>query len=177
MQENRDTTRIPYTAAERTAFRQPPVSHAQNTPLTQAAGWDDYTPIRGGQAALLAPEGSVLNQIRVVPNPLYFGGSNDRNGGFVRFPDFQDKISFRGLPGACRIDIYTELGEQLATLENTSGSGSVDWNLATKFGQPVVSGVYVAVITATRDYDGDQPGRDGTFRNGDQVIRKFVIIR
>src|SRR5690606_496392 len=52
MQENRDTTRIPYTAAERTAFRQPPVSHAQNTPLTQAAGWDDYTPIRGGQAAL-----------------------------------------------------------------------------------------------------------------------------
>ena len=129
------------------------------------------------QAALLAPEGSVLNQIRVVPNPLYFGGSNDRNGGFVRFPDFQDKISFRGLPGACRIDIYTELGEQLATLENTSGSGSIDWNLATKYGQPVVSGVYVAVITATRDYDSDEPGRDGTFRNGDQVIRKFVIIR
>ncbi len=102
--------------------------------------------------------GTSLDQVRIVPNP--FKLSADAN---IRFPDQTDKLAFFDIPGRCRIDIYSELGELVDTIEHVDGSGDDFWDHTTSSRQVVVSGLYVAVIT---DLD-----------TGDRVVKKFVIIR
>ncbi|MEO8230639.1 MAG: hypothetical protein ABI638_00005, partial [Ignavibacteriota bacterium] len=67
------------------------------------------------------------------------------------------------IPGRCDIDIYTELGELIKTIEHTDGSGDQAWDSLTSSGQIVVSGIYIAVID----------NKD----TGEKKIVKFVIIR
>ena len=83
--------------------------------------------------------------------------------------DIQDRIGFLNLPGLCRIDIYTELGEKVVTLDHTNGSGDEYWNGVTSFGQVVASGVYLAIVTVT----GDTPG----YTTGQTSMLKFTVIR
>ncbi len=75
----------------------------------------------------------------------------------------RNKISFDRLSGVCKIEIFTELGELIRTIEHDNGSGSDDWDLRTSSNQLVVSGIYIAVVT------------DGF--TGDREIVKFSIIR
>lgn len=109
-------------------------------------------------AMLTRPPGPDLASIRVVPNPYILDA--DEN---IRWPDQQDKIAFLNIPGQCTIEIYTEIGERIYTIEHTNGSGDAYWDLTTSSRQVVVSGLYLAVI---RDQE-----------SGNQVLKKFVVIR
>lgn len=112
-----------------------------------------YTP-----AYLQRAPGANLDAARVVPNPYDLG--SDPN---VRFPDVQDRIAFLDIPGNATIEIYTEMGERIYTIEHTNGSGDAFWDLTTSSNQLVASGIYLAVI---QDRD-----------TGERAILKFVIIR
>lgn len=99
----------------------------------------------------------TVQDARIVPNPVNLGS---RNG--VRFAQ-EDRVAFFNIPPECTIKIFTEIGELVKTIEHTDGSGDELWNLTTDSRQLLVSGIYLAVIT------------DNT--NGEEVIRKFVVIR
>jgi hypothetical protein len=111
-------------------------------------------------ATLQRQAGEKLSDIRIVPNPYNISAK-----GSVRFPGTidEDKIAFYNIPGECTIQIYTELGELVKTIEHTNGSGDEYWYSVTSSNQLVVSGIYVALI---RDH-----------KTGEKHIAKFVIIR
>ncbi|MCX6152182.1 MAG: hypothetical protein NTX22_16775 [Ignavibacteriales bacterium] len=112
-------------------------------------------------ANLKRQAGTSLSQIRVVPNPFHLSSSiNDR----LRFSDLErDKLAFYNIPGVCTIKIYTELGELIATIEHTDGSGDAYWYSNTSSNQIVAPGVYIAIV------------EDKT--TGEREIIKFVIVR
>lgn len=112
-------------------------------------------------ANLLRPGKTGLEAIRVVPNPyivksrrLQFG---DPLTGFDR-----DRIAFLGLPGECTIRVFTERGELIWEKEHNNGSGDEYWNSQTKYGQMIVSGIYI-VHFQTPD--------------GKSTIRKLIVVR
>ncbi|MGH7495469.1 MAG: hypothetical protein ACREOO_24180 [bacterium] len=108
---------------------------------------------------LKRPPGETPSQIRVVPNPFSLGADQDR----LRFPDERDRIAFFDIPGQCSIQIFTENGELVNTIEHTDGTGDAYWNAVTSSNQIIVSGIYLAVIT------------DKT--TGQRHIAKFVVVR
>lgn len=110
-------------------------------------------------ATLKRPAGTSLSQIRVVPNPFSLGADPNR----LRFPNEPDKIGFFNIPGKCTINIYTENGELINTIEHYDDTGDAYWNCTTSSNQIVVSGIYIAVVTDER--------------TGNSQIVKFVIIR
>ncbi len=122
-------------------------------------------------ARLQRPQGERLDDVRVVPNPYYIGSSQG-----VRFPDQTDKLAFFNIPGFCRIEIYTELGELVDTIEHTDGSGDDFWDHTTSSRQVVASGLYIAVITVTQDIEDPATGAL-LYQAGEQAFRKFVVIR
>ena len=70
--------------------------------------------------------GNVLDSIRIVPNPYTLGsdaGAATTDPNQLRFPGEKDKIAFFNIPGNCKIRIFTELGEQIAEIDHTNGSG------------------------------------------------------
>jgi hypothetical protein len=111
-------------------------------------------------ATLQRQAGERLSDIRIVPNPYNISAK-----GSVRFPGTidEDKLAFYNIPGECTIQIYTELGELIKTIEHTNGSGDEYWYSVTSSNQLIVSGIYVALI---RDH-----------KTGEKHIAKFVIIR
>ncbi len=110
-------------------------------------------------ANLKRPEGSSLDEIRIVPNPFSLGADPNR----LRFPGEPDKIGFFNIPGECTIQIFTESGELIKTIEHKDGSGDAYWNCTTSSDQIIVSGVYIAVVSDTR--------------NRQRKIVKFVVVR
>lgn len=101
--------------------------------------------------------GDEIADTRVVPNPFHVGASED-----VRYPG-AERIGFLDIPGECTINIFTERGDLVKTIEHTDGTGDEYWNLQTNSEQMVVSGVYIASI---EDHE-----------TGEQLFRKFVVIR
>lgn len=72
--------------------------------------------------------------------------------------------------------IYTERGDLIWIKDHNDGSGDELWDSFTSSGQIVVSGVYILYVEVTADLtDPDDPTR--TFKKGDNIIKKFVIIR
>lgn len=131
-----------------------------------------YTP-----AQLQRPQGRALDEVRIVPNPFYIGSpGGERAVNSPRFFDIVDKLAFYNIPGQCRIDIYTELGELVDSIEHTNGAGDAFWDHTTASRQVVVSGVYIAVITVTEDII-DQDTGEQLFQQGETTYRKFVIVR
>ena len=128
-------------------------------------------------ATLKRQQGEAMEAIRVVPNPFYVGASQGTGGDTpLRFSDRSDKLAFYNIPGVCRIDIYSELGELIDTLEHTDGSGDEFWDHTTSSRQVVASGLYIAVITVTEDVVDLATG-ETLFQAGEQAFRKFVIVR
>lgn len=106
-------------------------------------------------ARLKRPPGDAMEQITIVPNPFVRSASTD-----VSYSGFE--IQFFEVPGRAKIDIYTELGELVQTINHSDGSGDTSWNLNTKWRQRVVSGVYIAIIE--------------NLDTGERATRKFVVI-
>ena len=147
--------------------------------------YEDFTPIRGigyyyfiqsvdnnglvssryytqsfDPAFLVRPAGKQLSDVRVVPNPFILSSSPDR----LRFGSAEpDKLAFFNIPGQCTIQIFTETGELVYTIDHTNGSGDEYWKGVNYSNQVVVSGIYIAVVT------------DNV--TGEKGIVKFVVIR
>ncbi|MCX7985106.1 MAG: hypothetical protein N3A63_09425 [Bacteroidetes bacterium] len=126
-------------------------------------------------AVLGRPAGSALEKVRVVPNPY------DIRGRFFQFGDrsLYDRIVFYGLPPKCLLKIFTESGECIWEKMHTRTTGDEVWDSKTKYGQIVVSGIYILYVEVLEDTYDTWINRDNRllYKKGDTVIRKFVIIR
>lgn len=109
-------------------------------------------------ANLRRPAGKSLSEIRIVPNPFIINPPTE-----LGIQGDPDRIAFYNIPGNCTINIYTELGELINTIEHTDGSGDAYWRSVTSSRQIVVSGIYIAVITDNN--------------TGEKHISKFAVIR
>lgn len=112
---------------------------------------------------LLRAAGQAMEEIRVVPNP--YNPNIDQS--LLLDQDGRDRLAFYEIPGISTIQIYTEIGELIKTIEHTNGSGDEFWDLRTDYRQRVVSGIYIARII-NKDPNDDDFGR--------VAIRKIVII-
>ncbi len=111
-------------------------------------------------AVLKRPATDEMDKIRIVPNPFVLSSSAAQ----IRFgATDSDRLAFFNIPAQCTIDIYTELGEKVISIDHTDGSGDEYWKCRTSSNQVVVSGIYIAVIT--------------NGKNGEKAIKKFAIIR
>ena len=82
------------------------------------------------------------SMVRAVPNP-YFAHST------YELSQFQRKIKFVNCPAQCTIRLYNLNGQLVRTLEKNDPSTSiVEWDIKTKNGLPVGSGVYVYHVHA-----------------------------
>lgn len=99
-----------------------------------------------------------LSQVRVVPNPFVYDKSGQGN-----YPGQKDKILFAGLPGPCRITIYTVSGDIVDEIDHDSMEGTEEWNQISKYNQYIASGIYIYQIQS-------KDGKGST-------IGKFIIIR
>lgn len=117
----------------------------------------------------LAPEQfmNAEDEIYVVPNPV----SRQSLQGWRLEPVNDDptgvKVEFHHLPRAVgQVTVFTLAGDRVVTLpfDGTSGNGTVAWNLLSRNGQEIASGVYLYVIEAS----------DPNFR---RVRGKFAVIQ
>jgi len=111
----------------------------------------------------------ALSAIRVVPNPWNIHARNIQYG--TADPTTMDRLGFYNLPPMCKIKIYTELGDLVATINHNNGSGDDYWQSLTSSRQVVVSGLYIAYFEVTEN------SSDGHYRKGDSIFKKFIIIR
>ncbi|MBK7105567.1 MAG: hypothetical protein IPH62_09825 [Ignavibacteriae bacterium] len=116
-----------------------------------------------GTSAAMEPQAShnsFKKNLRVVPNPfnirsVNYGDPNNPS-------DLENnKLLFVGLPGICKIRIFTVAGDLVKTIYHTSGLGSEEWDQVTDSNQYIVSGIYIAHVESEL---------------GDEII-KFVVIR
>lgn len=125
------------------------------------------SPFRASFANLVRPRmasglGENGGRVWVVPNP--FRGSAPWERQQVPGDTFTRHLDFFGLPAArCTIRIYTLAGDLVRTLEHdgTGGVGQVAWDLISRNGQDVESGIYLFTVDWS---GGHQTGR-------------FVVIR
>jgi hypothetical protein len=104
--------------------------------------------------------------IYVVPNPA----TRDALAEFSQLaPNGDDptgvRVEFRGLPHApCRIGVYTLSGDLVQVLDHdgSQGDGSASWNLVSRNGQEIASGIYLYSVEAS---------------GFPRVVGRFVIIR
>jgi hypothetical protein len=128
-------------------------------------------------ASLRRPPGMInnvlnLEAIRVVPNPYNIKA---RPIQFGTTRSVQDQLAFFGLPPKCKINIYTETGDLIKTINHTNLSGDERWNAQTSSNQIVVSGLYIAYFEVTENTYDDN--KQLILRQGDNTFRKFIIIR
>ncbi len=102
--------------------------------------------------------GSMLEQVRVVPNPYDIRSRVFQFGAQSQY----DRIAFYGLPPTCKLMIFTERGDKIWVKDHTNGTGDELWDSQTSSGQIIASGIYILYV--------EVPG-------GGSVIRKFVVIR
>lgn len=106
-------------------------------------------------------------EVYVVPNPV----TRESMDAWTLAPTNDDptgtKVEFRNLPGAAGIiRIYTLAGDLVQELrfDGRNGVGTLEWDLVSRNGQDITSGVYIFSI----DSDGGQ---------FDRTIGKFTVIR
>lgn len=106
--------------------------------------------------------------IYVVPNPA----TRDALAEFSKlFPNSDDptgvRVEFRNLPRARNtVRIFTLSGDLIIELPHDGriGDGSLSWNLVSRNGQEVVSGIYLYSVESEDD-------------NFNRVVGKFVVVR
>ncbi len=103
-------------------------------------------------------QGSLLEQVRVVPNPY------DIRNRMFQFGDQSqyDRIAFYGLPPICKLKIFTERGDLIWEMDHIRGTGDELWDSQTSSGQIIASGIYILYVETPE---------------GQSVYRKFVVIR
>jgi len=118
-----------------------------------------------GSVIPLREAATVLDSVFVVPNPFHVRGVLPAN--FSR-----TGINFVGLPAQCRIRIYTQSGDLVATInhELTFPPSDIEqWELRTNSDQFLASGLYIFVVDQAKDSFGNNLGVS--------KVDKFVVIR
>lgn len=104
------------------------------------------------------------DDIFVVPNPY--------RGTALWERAYEDKIQFRNLPPLCKITIFSLSGDLIQEIEHTNGTDFDYWDLITRNGQSIVSGIYLYVVEAPDISTVGQTSSDKT-----KFIGKFVVFR
>ena len=94
-----------------------------------------------------------LSSVNVVPNP-YKGTGQFENV-------YESKLMFTGLPPAAKITIYSLAGDLIISIFHEDGTDIELWDMLSRNGQAVISGLYLYVVEA----------------DDDKVVGKFVIVR
>ncbi len=119
------------------------------------------------QSSAQAAEDFRSEEVYVVPNPVTKANTAPWKLDPNNADPSGDKCEFRNLP-RCRntVRIYTVSGDLVQTLyhDGSGGAGALAWDLMSRNGQSVTSGVY---IFAVESEDGRFPKTTG----------KFVVIR
>lgn len=116
------------------------------THLKDAAGFPLDNRKANRLAIILSAES--LAEVLVYPNPY-------------RGQAAQNDLMFANLPQGCEIFIFNASGQFLQRLEETSGTGGVAWDLRTRAGDLIGSGVYIYLARF----------------NGEEKKGKFMVIR
>jgi len=82
-----------------------------------------------------------LDNVKVVPNP-YYGHSQ------YELSSYQKRVKFINLPRECTIRIFTLGGDHVRTLNKDDTTTEIFWDLETKYGIPVASGMYIWYLDA-----------------------------
>lgn len=93
--------------------------------------------------------------IRVVPNPFYAHAAWDNS-------PTEKHVQFINLPASCTIRVFTLSGNLVNVLQHSDGSGTENYNLRNRFGEPLASGIYYYVVTDSR---------------GEKDTGKFIIVQ
>jgi hypothetical protein len=123
------------------------------------------SPLVGSFQNVVRPRAGARNgagQVWVVPNPYRASAGWDRPNVVGGEPITH--LDFMGLPQArAKIRIWTLAGDLVTEIEHdgTNGDGEAHWNLVSRNGQDVVSGIYLFTVDSSM---GHQTGR-------------FVVIR
>jgi len=108
---------------------------------------------------------SDLDSVRVVPNPYILYSNYEQSGSEER------RIMFTHLPPSGAIRIYTAAGQFVQQLTWTpadlNGSGDLYYNLVTREGTLLSSGLYLFTVTASNETGGARRQKAG----------RFIIIR
>jgi hypothetical protein len=112
-------------------------------------------------ATSFKPGLSESGKVRVVPNPATVAS------GALGFSGTPDKILFVNLPVKCKLQIYTETGDLVTTIQHY-GTADHSWDQRTDANQYVVSGIYILAVTESTSLDG---------KALDNQFVKFVIVR
>ncbi len=94
-------------------------------------------------------------KIRVVPNPFMAQAAWDISA-------TEKRVQFINLPGRCTIRVFTLSGNLVNVVQHTDGSGTANYNLRNRFGEPIASGIYYYVVT--------DPG-------GKKDTGKFIVVQ
>jgi hypothetical protein len=145
----------------------PDTSHSWK-PLVSKGAWNfgsayrkyNYVTDKGGVYVCVhdMAAGSMLEQVRVVPNPYDIRSRAFQFGAQSQY----DRIAFYGLPPICKLMIFTERGDKIWVKDHLNGTGDELWDSQTSSGQIIASGIYLLYV--------EVPG-------GGSIIRKFVVIR
>jgi hypothetical protein len=124
-------------------------------------------PTRGSASPIFSPP-QHLDSVTVVPNPYHI--KSERLYQAYGVP--QRTITFVGLPAQCRIRIYTQSADLVATLQHelTDPPNSTEqWGLLTDSDQYIGSGIYLFAIDEAKDHEGNDLGIT--------KVGKFIVIR
>ena len=94
-------------------------------------------------------------EIRVVPNPFYAHASWDSS-------PTEKHVQFINLPASCTIRVFTLSGNLVSAVQHSNGSGSENFNLRNRFGEPLASGIYYWVVTDS---------------HGEKDTGKFIVVQ
>ena len=100
-------------------------------------------------------DSSVLNDIRVVPNPYYAYSRYEAS-------QLQTIVKLINLPQRCNIKIFTLDGTLIRTYTKDSSDPEQRWDLKNQDGVPVASGVYIIHVDA--------------FEYGEKVVKFFAAM-
>jgi len=92
----------------------------------------------GFNASLAAEE---LKKVRAVPNPYFAHSTYELNR-------FNRVLKFTHLPAQCTIRIFNLAGDLIRTISKNDNTSQASWDLNTKNGLPVGSGVYIYHVDA-----------------------------
>jgi hypothetical protein len=122
---------------------------------------DEFHFSSGGlQPAVATHTESMLDGIKVVPNPYYLFSSYD-NSVFNRVQKFTN------LPDQCTISIYNLGGDLVRTLQKNDDARELQWNMLNEAGIPLASGIYIYVVEA--EGYGQKIGKMAIFTETEQL--------
>ena len=80
-------------------------------------------------------------KVKAVPNPYFAHSTYELNR-------FNRQLKFTHLPAQCTIRIFNLAGDLVRTLNKNDATSQATWDLNTKNGLPVGSGVYIYHVDA-----------------------------